>query len=575
MRRLTKPFVSFAALGVLALACASKTEGAPSAVGADLLAPLGLLQRIKTLRLEVVALAPDISCDPKTGTVLGVRPETLRLAATDFTRGSCTDGISTFCGSLTIDSAPQERVISAIGKDDSGATFMSACSVATLTKPNETVKLRLVRTLAKPTCGNRTVEFQEECDDPADLQCKFCHAVESVLSIGNVSTGTLDSANKTKPAFFWTAGTGGLGRFVSVFEDASLGAGNAEISMRVLSDVLGSDVLPAPLGTASFFLPNDPAVMPPKGQPLDQRSPAATRVLDTTWIAYEESSATQGLDIRVRSLDSAFKAINATAVLFAGGPGDQTAPVIARGAEGAGGALLIVYRDAGSRLLARTLTPPNAIGPEQELGSTSGPASIAVTQSGWTVTWEDGGDIKFRIVGADGTPQGGALVVNDQSDGVQTAPTIAALPDGRFAIAFVDRAKPDDSNVMLQRFSATGRKVPGDQLAPAHVETAGNQSAPSLSAMNAASGSFVLGYLDEKPARVSARLFGGSSGYLLNQVDGTENEFTVSLSGATIKSAVTTAVGGKDSAIAFGWVEQDTSATASRIMLRKFPAPSR
>ncbi|MBO3762532.1 calcium-binding protein [Ciceribacter sp. L1K22] len=90
--------------------------------------------------------------------------------------------------------------------------------------------------------------------------------------------------------------------------------------------------------------------------------------------------------------------------------------------------------------------------------------SIALlSDGGWVVTWSgfdidlDGNGIVQRRYAADGTPVGGEIVVNTYHPGSQDTPSVTALEDGGWLVAwtaFDDRA--DDTDIYMQRYAANG-----------------------------------------------------------------------------------------------------------------------
>ncbi|MBV8686357.1 MAG: hypothetical protein JOZ90_03640, partial [Alphaproteobacteria bacterium] len=87
-------------------------------------------------------------------------------------------------------------------------------------------------------------------------------------------------------------------------------------------------------------------------------------------------------------------------------------------------------------------------------------ASGAVVVS-WSEFGADGADVYYRLLGADGT-LGAASIAHDPA-GDQRKPSVAALPDGGFIIAWDDRTGQglDTSGVAIraQRFDAVGNRV--------------------------------------------------------------------------------------------------------------------
>jgi Ca2+-binding RTX toxin-like protein len=155
----------------------------------------------------------------------------------------------------------------------------------------------------------------------------------------------------------------------------------------------------------------------------------------------EESSSTGKSDIKLRLFQSDGTVIATTVV--ASGPQDQAAPQI-------------------------TLLP-------------TGPLLIT-----WQEQGAQGWDIRAGIFDAGtGLLEGASFVVNSQVAGDQTEPTVAALDDGEFIIAWVgpDASGRDlwESAIKGQVFAADGTRIGEERLLNSHL--AGSQSSPHLVAL--------------------------------------------------------------------------------------------
>ncbi|WP_281023995.1 calcium-binding protein [Microvirga flavescens] len=94
--------------------------------------------------------------------------------------------------------------------------------------------------------------------------------------------------------------------------------------------------------------------------------------------------------------------------------------------------------------------------------------------------------VRGRIFNADGTPVGGDFQINAKTEGLQRTPSVAALPNGGFAVAYidlVDKPVPGDRTVSLRlaSFGADGTRD-GDEIM---VATGGSFDVenPALSAL--------------------------------------------------------------------------------------------
>ncbi|MEO8877886.1 MAG: hypothetical protein ABI461_19990, partial [Polyangiaceae bacterium] len=89
----------------------------------------------------------------------------------------------------------------------------------------------------------------------------------------------------------------------------------------------------------------------------------------------------------------------------------------------------------------------------------------------------------------------------------------------------------------------------------------------------AAGGSFVAAWLDASSGDIRARLIGGASGFLFNNVDGQSDEFKASAEDGRQRANPTAAVGGAGPYITIGWEDTTPDANAG-IYTRRFPLPS-
>ncbi|MGW0435804.1 phospholipase D-like domain-containing protein [Micromonospora sp. NPDC003197] len=90
---------------------------------------------------------------------------------------------------------------------------------------------------------------------------------------------------------------------------------------------------------------------------------------------------------------------------------------------------------------------------------------VGLTSTGEAVVvWADDGngnggyEIRARRVRVDGT-MGPVLNINSQADGDQSEPSIAVLPDGRFAVAWQDKSTAGASSIRYASFSATDTRL--------------------------------------------------------------------------------------------------------------------
>jgi Ca2+-binding RTX toxin-like protein len=112
--------------------------------------------------------------------------------------------------------------------------------------------------------------------------------------------------------------------------------------------------------------------------------------------------------------------------------------------------------------------------------------------------WIDGSDpngttIRARVFDSDSTPSGTDFIVHSDLEGNQTQPSIAALADGRFAAVWTDdNPASNTSDVRLIVFNADGSTWQNETTVNAAIQ--GRYSQPTVTAL--ADGRFVLAWQD-------------------------------------------------------------------------------
>jgi Ca2+-binding RTX toxin-like protein len=151
---------------------------------------------------------------------------------------------------------------------------------------------------------------------------------------------------------------------------------------------------------------------------------------------------------------------------------------------------------SGAELLVNTTTTSGQ----------SEPTITALADGRFVVAWTDtsasGSDtssaaVRAQVFNADGSPSGGELLVNTTTTGAQDIPTVTALADGRFVVAWTDAsASGGDTSggaVRAQVFNADGSTSGGEFLV--NTTTTGTQERPTIAAL--ADGCFVAAWKDE------------------------------------------------------------------------------
>jgi Ca2+-binding RTX toxin-like protein len=130
------------------------------------------------------------------------------------------------------------------------------------------------------------------------------------------------------------------------------------------------------------------------------------------------------------------------------------------------------------------------------------PTITALAGGGFVAAWRDdsqsGGDVnsfavRAQIFDAGGSPSGAEFLVNTKVTNGQFEPTITALPDGRFVAAWRDGGSDPTSGVRAQVFNADGSKSGAELLV--NTTTTNSQEQPTITAL--ADGRFVVAWADE------------------------------------------------------------------------------
>ncbi|MGH6770050.1 MAG: beta strand repeat-containing protein [Xanthobacteraceae bacterium] len=130
------------------------------------------------------------------------------------------------------------------------------------------------------------------------------------------------------------------------------------------------------------------------------------------------------------------------------------------------------------------------------------PTITALAGGGFVAAWRDdsqsGGDVnsfavRAQIFDAGGSPSGAEFLVNTKVTQGQFEPSITALPDGRFVAAWRDGGSDPTSGVRAQVFNADGSKSGAELLV--NTTTTNSQEQPTITAL--ADGRFVVAWADE------------------------------------------------------------------------------
>ena len=582
--------LSFGLPGTLVLtglvpACGESLETPRVAVATSLALPKGLLDKVSKLTLTV--LEGSVGCDATIGqtSLPDGREAAKEIANRDLGTTGCAAGVR-FCGDLSIEKSDSPRVFSAVAKTDTDKTLAIGCATATVTQDSLPIAIKMFRFIEPSKCGDSIVQPTEQCEPGGSAVCDAdCTTKELLLSVGSTLTGTTTGGpeDKTQPFLLWPEQRGTQGRFFAFYTDRAVSGGKNEVALRAMSDDLtptGSSEPPA-LAAGSIYLPNGTAFPPPPA-PFTQGAPQAAFLKGKYYVVFEDDNtpASQpGVDVHLRSMDSALVAEQgATPLGINGGPAGtggtsgageaaiQSNPAIAAGPKER---LFVAWEDAGQgKIAGRTLSPPSTLGNQNDISTGNGNkgVSVAATSTGWVAVWQSGTGVKLRVVNEDGTPQGSEQTVNDAGS-VSERPRVASLGDGRFAVTW-----SAGGDIFVQRYDAKGAKIAGDQSAAINdIVKAGDQTTPSIAGTSAATGSYIVVWLDAASSNVQGRLLGGTAGFLFNNVNGQSTEFQASRSTNRVRANPTVVAGGSGPFVAIAW--EDKTSPGAGIVARRFPLP--
>lgn len=563
----------------MVVACASDGNPADVSLVTNFVAPKSLLDTATKLTLTVYDAGGAVSCDPAKGTSTA-KEDTPKVATRELTNAGCAAGVR-FCGDLRITRGENDRVFVAEAFDATNERIAQGCVTAKVNAEAVPLDIKMVRAIAPSTCGNGVVEGLEQCEPPGSAACTAtCKTDELQLSVGstagNTKTGGVNEKSDT--SVLWPEGD--TSRFFAFFTDKS--SGKTDVGMRVL-DASFAPVTSPSAATAGFvFLPN--GQVPPAPFARAQSVAKGAVLGNKVWVAFqgEATQVDQATDVLVRSVDTSLGAGEANAIGIngpngGGETGPQTFPSLGAGSNGK---LFVAWQDesggpGSGRIFGRTFTPPNVLGNQQELstGTSNARPRIAALPSGFAIVWESGGDVKLRVVSADGTPAGGESVVNEKAAGIQERPQIASLADGSFAVVWDDRSA-GNAEIVFQRFTAQVVKIAGDQASPLNdLVKDGDQTSPSIAGTSARAGVYLVAWADEPRGEIRARYTRLTGGFPFNPVDGSDSEFSVGVKTGRKRSAPAVAIGGKEPFAAIAW--EDQTAPGAGIYARRLPVPAK
>ena len=169
-----------------------------------------------------------------------------------------------------------------------------------------------------------------------------------------------------------------------------------------------------------------------------------------------------------------------------------------------------------------------------------------------------GTGILGQILSSNGARSGAAFLINSDTGGYQSAPKAATLSDGRVAVVWTDAGvKPGDSDgsaIRARVFEATG--VPVDVEFLVNIATAGDQSEPAIAAL--ADGRFAVAWTDASATggdtsgqAVRARMFSNSGA-----PDSAEFLVNLTTAGRQSEPSITVLADGR---LLIGWTDESAA----------------
>ena len=123
------------------------------------------------------------------------------------------------------------------------------------------------------------------------------------------------------------------------------------------------------------------------------------------------------------------------------------------------------------------------------LRSNSTVAGLA--DGGYLIAWDGNGDIHAQRFDAHGAAQGAATLVNSTVGDFQSAPALSALADGGYVVTWQSSGQDgSDAGVFMQRYDASGAAVGTETQV--NTTTAGAQGSPTVTALS--DGGFVVAW---------------------------------------------------------------------------------
>jgi Ca2+-binding RTX toxin-like protein len=271
---------------------------------------------------------------------------------------------------------------------------------------------------------------------------------------------------------------------------------------------------------------------------------------------YDQAGVPVGADLLVNTQTTGNQADTSISTLTGGGY------VVTWTDRGAGGGNWVIK----ARIFDSAGVPMGsefAVNPSTGASVTSVESSVTTLANGnFAVAWNESGQHHIKVYSASGILVGTEVLVDTYLSGTQVGPELAALSDGGFAITWRENVAPmndgSGSSIYTQVFDA-GAQSTGPRLL-VNTQTNGDQTLPSI--VGLADGAFVVTWSDLNGStadddEVRAQIFAPQSPLAITSdgggeaadVTATENTTAVTAVTATGNNPVYSIVGGADAAM--------------------------
>ncbi|MEZ5715607.1 MAG: calcium-binding protein [Paracoccaceae bacterium] len=229
-----------------------------------------------------------------------------------------------------------------------------------------------------------------------------------------------------------------------------------------------------------------------------QDEPAMTALADGGWVVVwtsrDQDGSSDGVFLQVFNADGSARGGEVQVNTYVSS--SQNEPAIATLADGGWVVTWTSYGQDGSNhgIYQQAFNVDGSPrGGEVQVNTTSADTQIAsavagLTGGGWVVTWtseNQDGDLRGiyqQVYNANGTPRGGEVLVNTETEGEQELPEIAALADGGWVVVWRSDSQDGDSyGVFQQAYNANGTPQ-GDEV-QVNSTAAGWQYLPTVAGL--------------------------------------------------------------------------------------------